>query len=84
MKQGIYAIKDSVVGAFMRPFVHVNDATATRDFSSTVNDDRNDFMKQNHGDMSLYRLGWFDDQTGTVEAEQEFICNGASVWKVGD
>ena len=81
MTYGVYAIKDTVVGAFLRPFTHVNDASAIRDFSSTVNDERNDFMKQNHGDMSLYKLGTFDDATGVTTSDVEFICAGASVWK---
>lgn len=81
MINGVYAIKDTVVGAFLRPFTHVNDNSAIRDFASTVNDPKNDFMKQNHGDMSLYKIGTFDDATGELTCNVEFICSGANVWK---
>lgn len=84
MKLGVYGIKDVKTGSFWRPFTHVNDATAHREFSNMVNDVSNDFMRQNYADLDLYRLGEFDDATGEISSKVEFLAGGSSVKKVGE
>lgn len=84
MTLGVYAVKDSKTGAFWRPFTHVNDATAHREFSNMVNDRNNDFMQQNYGDLTLYKLGEFDDLSGELCSNVSFLCNACDVKKVGE
>lgn len=79
----VYAVKDVKV-AFMKPFTAANDAVAVRDFTNVVNDDRDRYMSQNYGDMELWCLGEYNDQTGVIESMVEFLVKGADVRKVGD
>lgn len=77
MKYGIYSVKDSLIG-FGKPHNQVNDAAAHREFKGLINSDEA-FVKANFGDLELYRIGWFDDQSGIFEPALEFICSGGQV-----
>ena len=81
MTLNLYSVKDVKVG-FMKPFTAVNGSVAQRDFSMAVNRPGDDFMAANFGDLELWYLGSFDDQTGVVVGDLEYICKGCDVRKV--
>lgn len=82
MIKGLYAIKDTKT-TFWSPFLHHNDLSATREFSSMVNSG-NDLVANNVQDFELWKLGEYDDVTGVIISKVEFVCNGASVKKVNE
>ena len=59
MMYNIFSIQDVMVG-FNAPFVMVNDEVAKREYSH--------FLKTNKNptDMRLFKIGTFDDATGTI------------------
>lgn len=75
MKMEIFAIKDKKV-AFMSLFTQANEEIAKRNFKNTVN---NTEMKLDPADFELWKLGTYDDLTGSIEPESEFIISAAEV-----
>lgn len=73
----VYAIKDTKVG-FMQPFIQPNDAVAVREFGNIVNSG-NSMVSANYQDMELYCLGEYNQDTGKIVSEVEFIIKGADV-----
>lgn len=71
----IYVIKDTVIGAFQNPYLQHNQAHALRTAKEAVNDQSNNTLKENTKDKQLWRLGKFNDVTGTIESNPEFIVN---------
>lgn len=61
MKTNIYAAYDAIPEIFHRPFVEINDKSASRAFTSSLEDNKN------KNDYTLYKIGTFDDSTGTIE-----------------
>lgn len=80
MKSGLYAVKDTKT-VFWKPFVHHNDLSAQRVFANLVNSG-DELVASNVEDFELWRLGIYDDVTGSIVSKPEFICNGTSVKKV--
>lgn len=78
MKYSVYAVKDELVG-FMQPFILQNDQQALRSFEATVNATDNNPIAQAYKDMSFYRLGTFDDQTGVLTSDPVKLVSAASV-----
>lgn len=68
MKLNIYAIYDTATGAYMRPFFMQSDGQATRAISDLVQDENHEVGKHPE-DYSLFRVGIFDDNTGTLVPE---------------
>lgn len=81
MRLNIYAIFDMVSGSFAQPHCAVNDATATRSCADLVNRDQN--IAAHVGDYTLYKIGEYEDSTGTVEGlpKPEMIVRLASLSK---
>lgn len=77
MKIGLYAVKDNLNNTFMAPTTIKSDNEAIRAFKSQVN--KIDIWKDNPGDFSLYKVGYYDDETGTIEPGVEMIASGRSV-----
>lgn len=67
---GLYAVKDVKAAAFMQPFVAPNDASATRSFIDAIRQPKEQSAiakwPEDHG---LYRLGHWDDNSGTIKPE---------------
>lgn len=61
MNTNLYSAFDSVAEVFHRPFTEVNDKTAIRAFSSSLEDNKN------KNDYTLYKIGTFDDNNGNIE-----------------
>lgn len=77
MKIGLYAVKDNLSNAFMAPTTIKSDNEAIRAFKSQVNNI--DIWKDNPGDFALYKVGYYDDETGIIEPEVTMIAGGRSV-----
>lgn len=77
MISGIYAIKDAK-STFMPCTVDVNDATAVRNFEYAVRL-KDSILASHPNDFALFRVGSFDNETGTVTASivPEFLCDAA-------
>lgn len=82
MKTGLYAVKDTKT-VFWKPFVHHNDLSAQREFANLVNS-KNELVASNVEDFELWKLGTYDDVTGSIVSQPVFICNGISVKKVNE
>lgn len=64
MKLNVYAIYDSVSGAYAQPHCAVNDASACRGVSDLIARDQN--LATHVGDYTLFKLGEYDDSTGRI------------------
>lgn len=77
MKLNIYAVKDTIQGAFMNPFYLQNDQVAMRSFKNTIESEQMNTIKMNAKDMQLYKLGEFEEETGEIKSEVKFLVNGS-------
>jgi hypothetical protein len=67
MKYNIYSMKDDLNG-FMNFFPEISDEVAVRGFSHALAcADPNSLFYTNPADYSLYALGTFDTDSGTIE-----------------
>ena len=78
MKMNVYSIKDVKVG-YMQPFYQANNAVAIRAFTNAVNDEKVNNINQNADDMELWLLGTFNDETGVIESNVQFLCKANDV-----
>jgi len=69
MKVAIYSILDNVSGAYGQPQVSQNDGTASRSIKDLMQRDEN--IRNHANDYALYRIGEFDDNTGTIVPEEK-------------
>lgn len=83
MRLKIYAIKDTKV-AFMTPVYYQNDAVAMRDVKNAVNDPKENIINKNIDDIQLWKLGEFDDQTGEIISQIEFVANAIELKETKD
>lgn len=72
MKMGVYAIKDTKIG-FMNPWLSHNDQTAIRTYKTAQEEIEPNSINTNPEDKELWKLGTFNDNTGHIEAEVEFL-----------
>lgn len=66
MKLQMFSIYDTVSKLYARPFFDVNEATAKRNLRAAINDPKSG-LSENINDYRLYKIGYFDDQTGDFE-----------------
>lgn len=66
MKKALYAVRDSKAAIFFPPFPQINDETAARAFYAAAMDPTTDLSRY-PDDYSLWCLGWFDDESGSLE-----------------
>ena len=55
----IYSVQDTMIG-FGQPYIKVNEEVAKRDYKNFLK------VEPNSADMRLFRVGTFDDSTGTI------------------
>lgn len=87
MKSKVYSIFDSKTACFSKPWCHISDASAIREFSDAVNDNRNPNNQYfNHPeDFSLFFVGEFDDLVGHMESSNPIsLVTAASVKEPDD
>lgn len=71
MMINIYSIYDSAAKAFLQPFFMAADGQALRAFQDNVNSDEESIIKKHPEQFTLFKIGTFDDQTGTITADQK-------------
>lgn len=79
MKLKLYAIKDTVQGEMMNPFLLRNTEEAKRAFGQAVNSKGNHQVSIYYKDMQLFELGEYDSNTGNITSNVEFVCSGQDV-----
>ena len=70
MRMNVYTIYDVAAGVYLRPFFHHSDGAATRVFKDMVMDGEHDIGRHPE-DYSLYRIGTYDDNKGSLAAEEK-------------
>ncbi len=71
--QNLYSIKDKKIG-FNSPFTAPNNYAAIRMFADTVKDE-NSMLAKHPEDYELYKLGSFNDDTGEIVADCQYLEN---------
>jgi len=65
MIKNVYSVYDHKACAFSNPFVAPNDNVALRSFHQAANDENSEISKYPN-DYSLFKLGSFNDETGSL------------------
>ena len=73
----VYAIKDDLRNMFQQPVYFKTEVESARYFKTAINNNQD--LKYNSSDFSLWKLGTFDDETGTFESIISKEMNGRSV-----
>lgn len=63
----VFSIRDSVLDAFEPPFLALHDAAAKRTFRNLLDDSGSPYC-QNKEDFSLWRVGSFDTDSGSINS----------------
>lgn len=78
MIYSLYSIFDSVAGAYMQPYLAVNDNVAIRNFAANFAKE-GDIMSLNAADFRLVKVGSFDPTNGVIEpCEPILVIDGVS------
>ncbi len=72
MNTSIYCIKDEIAEIFLPPITFNRDNEAIRMFANCVNSPNHSFAK-NPADYTLYKVGDFDNNKGSVKPEAKQI-----------
>lgn len=67
MKLNAYAIFDTAAVAYLQPFFMHNDDLAVRAFRDNVNADTDSVISLHPEQFTLFKIGTFDDKSGTLE-----------------
>lgn len=78
-KYKLYAIKDTVQGEMMNPFLLRNAEEAKRAFGQAVNSKGDHQVSIYYKDMQLFELGEYDSNTGEISSNVEYVCCGQDV-----
>lgn len=78
MKLKIYSVYDSKAKAYNSPFYLRNSGEATRGFSDVVNDGKSQISKYPE-DYTLFELGEFDDEMGSIAMYDAKITLGGAL-----
>lgn len=81
MKYLMVALKDELTG-FQAPTIEVSAETAIRNFTAAVNSIK--AFQENPQDYSLYRIGYFDTDTGIIETSVDKLVSANSVLRKVD
>lgn len=76
----LFGVRDRSADCFGAPFSSNTESMAIREFQQACKDPAHAFAKW-PTDFSLYKLGYFNDNSGKVEALQEplFLCSADGV-----
>lgn len=80
MKINLYSLKDTKLGKFCQPFTAPNDEIAKRMLNSTINAGGNNIAEYPE-DFQLFKLGHYEEDTGELTTENEFIANATEFKK---
>lgn len=74
MKANLYSVRDIKMQKYGMPFVALNDDIAKRTLASTIKAGGTT-ISEFPEDFQLYKLGSYDDDTGELETNNEFLAN---------
>lgn len=75
MIQGVFAVYDLKLRAYMTPFFMSNREVAVRAFATAVNEQGTQ-LHAHPSDFTLFQLGSFNDELGVIEMLQEHVNLG--------
>lgn len=76
----VYAMRDNVAELWYAPSIYHNDAEATREFNQIMMAKPYEYRRK---DYDLFRIGNFDEHTGTLIGELPVVVfNGVSTKKI--
>jgi hypothetical protein len=75
MKYHIFSVYDEKAKAYITPFFLPEIGQATRVFGDMVNDTNHQFGMHPQ-DYTLFKIGDYDDGSGTTESNKQTIANG--------
>jgi hypothetical protein len=70
VKHHVFSVRDSAVGSYMPPFCAPAVGAALRSFQDEVNRGGDSVVSRHPADYELFKLGYFDDETGSFEQEK--------------
>lgn len=73
----MYAMRDIKVG-YMEPMLQQNDEIAIRTFRAIITQDRQ-LLSQYKYDIELWRIGDYNEITGDITPDKEFLIGGKDV-----
>lgn len=75
----MYAVLDKAANLYMAPFFVIAEGLAVRDFVDEANNPSS-LLAKHAKDFSLYRLGSFDDATGSffLHAEPQYVLSAVN------
>ena len=79
MLKNMYALYDTTAKAFLNPLSFINHGEAVRWLTTIVNSEETTNVTLYPTQFSLYYLGQFDDQLGTVQNDKQEIMQASSV-----
>lgn len=85
MKMNVYAVLDAKIGSYGNLFLDFTDESAIRGFTDGVNNaDPQNKWYSHPEDFTMYRLGDFDQATGTLKAVSPIVSlvNGSALKKM--
>jgi hypothetical protein len=70
MKMNVYAVRDQKAGSYFQPFFIQNQQLAIRAIQDCMSDPGHQFSKHTE-DFSLWCIGVYDDQNGTIKPNEQ-------------
>lgn len=69
----LYSVRDLKSGSFGAPFAAPTDGSACRMIVSSMEDPKS-MLSKFASDFELYRVGYFNEDNGAIEASMSFVC----------
>lgn len=80
----LYAIRDRLIGYFMRPFPAETNFGVLAAISKAINDeDNNDALAKTPHHFEIWKLGEFNEETGKLTSQPEFLADCTSLVREG-
>lgn len=80
----MYAVRDRLIDYFLQPFFAPSDAQALAAVGGTINDEASTHAITLHPEhFEIYRIAEFNENTGQIGGDREFIQDAASLVRGG-
>lgn len=79
MEMKLYSVYDAKAGAYLTPFFFPNDAMAMRQMEMLLDGDG--LYARHAEDFTLYEIGTFHDDTGTIDPREPVAVAGLGAMK---
>lgn len=78
MKHKVFSVFDAAAGAYLQPFFTPTVGTAIRAIRACLEDSNHPFVRS-PGDYTLFEIGEFDDQNGSISVLSSYVRHGSIV-----